>query len=64
MSERTINAFAPAYPCCKMCGERLKIYQPSGNAPVLFCGGCESPWGLDIRPATMDDVKAVGEGIQ
>jgi len=62
MSDWTISAFAPHHPCCKTCGERLKIYQPSGNEPVLFCGGCESPWGLDIRPATMDDVDR--EGLQ
>jgi len=49
--------------CCKTCGTRLRVYQPEGHYPKIYCGGCESPWGLDCRPIKPEDIEVAGEDL-
>ena len=44
-------------PCCETCGSRLRVYQPDGHYPTFFCDGCESPWGIHIRPIKPEDLE-------
>ena len=39
------------------CGSRLRVYQPEGHHPVVYCPGCESPYLVHCRDATQEDVK-------
>jgi hypothetical protein len=50
------NSTQTTEPCCETCGTRLRIYQPTGHTPTMFCGGCESPWAVHIRPVCSLDL--------
>jgi hypothetical protein len=48
---------------CKTCENLLRVYQPHGHYPTIYCGECQSPWGLHCRPIKPEDIETAGEDL-
>jgi hypothetical protein len=43
------------------CGVTLRVYQPDGHYPQVYCPGCSSPYLVHCRDATGADVVTKGD---
>ena len=43
-------------PKCASCESPLRVYQPDGHRPVVYCPGCESPYLIHCRDAKPGDL--------
>ena len=39
------------------CGTKLRVYQPRGHDPVVYCPACHSPYLVDCRDVKVEDLQ-------